>query len=152
MSFDIMKTGYNRYQVDDTMNELNAELALLKRQVSAYQKQSEEDALQIQELKTKLAYIQSELGVKEKAASEMTQLALKEANEMIENATMNADMIVKEALLSAKEILLDMSKLGVEAKEMKEHMNDQLELLTRSLDNFSVPPIPNKELLKTCDE
>lgn len=152
MSFDIMKSGYNRFQVDDALNELNTELAMLRRQVSAYQKQSKEDENQIQELKTKLAFIQEELGIKEKAANEMTQLALKEANDIIETASMNADTIVKEALLSAKEILVGMSKLGVEAKEMKEHMNDQLDLLTRSLDNFEVPPIPNRELIKTCDE
>ncbi len=152
MTFDIMKTGYNRYQVDDTLNELNAELAVLRRQVSAYQKQSVEDTNQIKELEIKLAFIQEEIGIKERAASEMTQLALKEANEMIYNASKNADIIVREALLSAKEILIDMSKLGVEAKEMKEHMNDQLELLTKALQNFDVPPIPNKELLDTCDE
>ncbi len=147
-----MKFGYNRYQVDDKVQELNAEIELLQRQLNAYQKQGEADASQILELRNKLSGMQNELTVREKAAADLTQLALKEANAVISNATKNADLIIKEAILSAKEILVDMSKLGVEAQEMKEHMNEQLELLTSALDNFEVPPIPSKELLDACDE
>ncbi len=152
MTFDIVKSGYNRYQVDDQMNELNAQLVLLTRQVSAYEKQGEEDRKKIQVLQEKLDQLQRDILIKERAASEMTQLALKEANKIINNATSNADLIVREALLSAKDILLNMNRLGVEAQEMKQHLNEQVRVLSETIEGFDLPPIPKKELLDKCEE
>lgn len=142
-----MKNGYNRYQVDDTINKLEEELAQLKRLNEAYRLQSEEDKAKYTQLNEKYVTLLNEVAIKEKAANDIAQIALKEANEIIHAANMNADTIIKEALTSAKEVLVDISKLGIEAKEIKMNMNEQLKALSDAIESFDVPPIPNPDLL-----
>ena len=57
-------------------------------------------------------------------------------------------MIIQEALASAKQILLEVSKLGEETGEVKSRMMEQLEELTNALESFEVPPLPDLSLLK----
>lgn len=152
MSFDTMKKGYNRYQVDMAMNNLQEEIETLKKRIEAYELQSQEDKAKLASVNTRLHDMEHDIKVREDAAAKLTQIALKEANEILQNANSNADLIVKEAYYSAKDILLNISKLGVEAKGMKENLNAQLESLSDSIKQFDVPPIPSSELLKKCDD
>ncbi len=147
-----MFKGYNRYQVDDTIRTLNEELEQLKKEVEAYKRQSEEDASKINTLQEKLDNATRDIEIKEKAADEMAQIALREANEIISSANNNADAIVKEALVSARDILISISKLGIEAKEIKENLSVQMTLLNEVINGFDVPPIPSVNLMKQCDE
>lgn len=142
-----MKNGYNRYQVDDVLHKLEEEITQLKRVNEAYRLQSEEDKVKYNQLNDKYVTLLNEVAVKEKAANDIAQIALKEANDIIYAANKNADAIVKEALKSAKEVLVDISKLGIEAKEIKMNMNEQLNALSDAIESFSVPPIPNPDLL-----
>lgn len=142
-----MKNGYNRYQVDDALHKLEEEIAQLKRVNEAYRLQTNEDEVKYSQLNEKYVTLLNEVAIKEKAANDIAQIALKEANEIINAANRNADAIVKEALKSAKEVLVDISKLGIEAQEIKMNMNDQLKLLTDAIEAFDVPPIPNPDLL-----
>lgn len=152
MKFDAMKNGYNRYQVDDAISKLEEENKLLKSKLDAYISQSSVDKAKYDALFEKYIQISKDIEIKEKAANDMAQIALKEANEIVKSANQNADAIVKEALLSAKEILHSVSKLGLEAKEIKATMNEQMMALSKAIESFDVPPIPNPILIEECDE
>lgn len=152
MKFDAMKNGYNRYQVDDAIAKLEEENALLKSKLDAYKSQSEVDKVSFEQLQEKYNILSKDIEIKEKAAHEMAQIALKEANEIVRSANLNADAIVKEALLNAKEILFSISKLGLEAQEIKSNLNEQLKLLTNAIERFDVPPIPSANFMNQCDE
>ncbi len=67
---------------------------------------------------------------------------------IVATAQDNADVIIQEALASAKQILLEVSKLGEETGEVKSRMMEQLEELTNALESFEVPPLPDLSLLK----
>ena len=152
MPFDTMKKGYNRYQVDMAITNLEAEIETLKKRIEAYELQSQEDKAKLQTANTRLHEMSHDIKVKEEAAAKLTQIALKEANEILQSANMNADLIIKEAYYSAKDILLSISKLGVEAKGIKETLNSQLDALSATIEQFDVPPIPSSDLLNKCDD
>lgn len=152
MQFDTMKKGYNRYQVDVAISSLEEEVSSLKKRLEAYNSQMEADKIKIIELTNKLENLNHDVEIREQAAADMAQIALKEANSIIQTANENADVIIREAYYSAKDILLNISKLGVEAKGIKDALNGQLKLLSESIEQFDVPPIPNAELLNKCDE
>lgn len=146
--FDIMKNGYNRYQVEDYLSDLENRMAVLHRKVDMYRLRSEEVERQLNQIKKEYHHVVDNLSAKEKAAEEMARIAMKEANVIVDTAQANADVIVKEALMTARSILLDIAKLGNEASELKGTMYEQLESLSRALDEFEVPPIPEMDLLK----
>ncbi len=146
--FDIMKNGYNRYQVEDYLSNLENRMAMLHRKVDMYRLRSEEVERQLNQIKKEYHHVVDNLSAKEKAAEEMARIAMKEANVIVDTAQANADVIVKEALMTARSILLDIAKLGNEASELKGTMYEQLESLSRALDEFEVPPIPEMDLLK----
>lgn len=142
-----MKNGYNRYQVDDAMSKLEEENELLKTKVDAYGTQSDLDKKNYETLLDRYNVLLKDIKIKEQAANDIAQIALKEANEIISSANCNADAIVKEALLSAREILLSISKLGLEAREIKSNLNEQMNQLSVAIERFDVPPIPDPTLM-----
>lgn len=152
VKFDAMKNGYNRYQVDDAIAKLTEENNLLKSKLDAYISQAEADKKNYDQLLEKYNILSRDIEIKERAANDIATIAIKEANDIVQSANLNADAIVKEALLSAREILASVSKLGLEAMEIKANLNDQLNVLTNAIENFDVPPIPNPDLMNQCDE
>lgn len=148
MQFDTMNKGYNRFQVDDALAKLQEEIETLTKKLDAYKKQGEEDQKRIQMYKDKYQDLSNHLDIKERAARDMAKIALHEANSIVASANNNADMIVKEALLNARTILINISKLGIEANEIKINLNEQLTLLSDAIDGFDIPPIPNVELME----
>ena len=152
MKFDAMKNGYNRYQVDDAIAKLTEENNLLKSKLDAYISQAEADKKNYDQLLEKYNILSRDIEIKERAANDIATIAIKEANDIVQSANLNADAIVKEALLSAREILASVSKLGLEAMEIKANLNDQLNVLTNAIENFDIPPIPNPDLMNQCDE
>ena len=145
--FDTMTNGYNRYQVDDYLNEMESQTAMLHRKVEMYRQRSEEVEKQLNVIKQKYQFVVDGLSAKERAADDMARMAMKEANMIVDTAQHNADVIVKEALMTARSILLDIAKLGSEASELKGNMYEQLQELSRALDEFEIPPIPDMDLL-----
>lgn len=150
--FDNMKNGYNRYQVDDYLNELELQVSMLKQKAETYEQRNEDIEKQLKAIVKRYHFITDGLSAKEKAADEMTRMAVKEANMVVETAQHNADVIVKEALMMARTILLDIAKLGNEATELKGTMNEQVQALSRALDEFEVPPMPDMDLLNRKNE
>lgn len=149
--FDTMRNGYNRYQVDDKIASMNEELAMLYRKLDMYQLQSEEMEKQMRLVKEKYQLVVDSLAAKERAAQDLTRIAMKDANTIVNTAHSNADLIVQEALMTARKILLDIAKLGSEASELKGTMKEQLESLSHTLERFEIPPIPDTEFLNSTN-
>ena len=147
-SFDTMKNGYNRYQVDDYISLLSNENEELKKKQTVLLKQVEEMEKELAEKQQEYNKVMENLAIREEAAGEMARIAMKEANMVVDTAQKNADAIVKESLIMARGILLDIARLGNEANELKGSMKDELRQLEAALDEFETPNIPNMDLLK----
>ena len=147
-SFDTMKNGYNRDQVDDYISLLCNENEELKKKQTMLLKQVEEMEKELAEKQQEYNKVMENLAIREKAAGEMARIAMKEANMVVDTAQKNADAIVKESLIMARGILLDIARLGNEANELKGSMKDELRQLEAALDEFETPNIPNMDLLK----
>ena len=150
--FDTMRNGYNRYQVDDKVASMKEEIAMLYRKLDMYQMQSEEMKRQLASIKEKYQLVVDSLAAKERAAQDLTRIAMKDANTIVTTAHNNADQIVQEALMTARRILLDVAELGNEASSLKGNMREQLNALSEMLERFEVPPIPDMELLTSTSE
>lgn len=147
-SFDTMKNGYNRYQVDDYVQSTQLELATLQERLDkAYQLRDayEKDAEDYKKLYEEIC---ENLSVKERAAVDMTRMAMKEANMIVDTAHKNADVIVRESLMMAREVLSEIARVAKEANSLKGSMKEDLMRISQTLDEFETPQIPNMDLLK----
>ena len=147
-AFDTMKNGYNRYQVEDYIQTQKLQMESLQKKLEKANLLKEELTREYQELETRYRDVSENLEVKEKAADEMTRMAMKEANMIVDTAHRNADAIVKESLMMARGILMGVARLGDEANDLKGSMRKELQKITQALDDFETPEIPDLDLLK----
>ena len=147
-AFDTMKNGYNRYQVEDYIQTQKLQMESLQKKLEKANLQKEALPREYQELETRYRDVSENLEVKEKAADEMTRMAMKEANMIVDTAHRNADAIVKESLMMARGILMEVARLGDEANDLKGSMRKELQKITQALDDFEAPEIPDLDLLK----
>ena len=147
-AFDTMKNGYNRYQVEDYIQTQKLQMESLQKKLEKANLLKEELTREYQELETRYQDVSENLEVKEKAADEMTRMAMKEANMIVDTAHRNADAIVKESLMMARGILMEVARLGDEANDLKGSMRRELQKITQALDDFEAPEIPDLDLLK----
>ena len=147
-AFDTMKNGYNRYQVEDYIQTQKLQMESLQKKLEKANLLKEELTREYQELETRYRDVSENLEVKEKAADEMTRMAMKEANMIVDTAHRNADAIVKESLMMARGILMEVVRLGDEANDLKGSMRKELQKITQALDDFETPEIPDLDLLK----
>ena len=147
-AFDTMKNGYNRYQVEDYIQTQKLQMESLQKKLEKANLLKEELTREYQELETLYRDVSENLEVKEKAADEMTRMAMKEANMIVDTAHRNADAIVKESLMMARGILMEVARLGDEANDLKGSMRKELQKITQALDDFETPEIPDLDLLK----
>ena len=135
-AFDTMKNGYNRYQVEDYIQTQKLQMESLQKKLEKANLLKEELTREYQELETRYRDVSENLEVKEKAADEMTRMAMKEANMIVDTAHRNADAIVKESLMMARGILMEVARLGDEANDLKGSMRKELQKITQALDDF----------------
>ena len=147
-AFDTMKNGYNRYQVEDYIQTQKLQMESLQKKLEKANLLKEELTREYQELETRYRDVSENLEVKEKAADEMTRMAMKEANMIVDTAHRNADAIVKESLMMARGILMEVARLGDEANDLKGSMRKELQKITQALNDFETPEIPDLDLLK----
>lgn len=147
--FRIMKNGYDRFAVDDAIERYQSEIENLEKKLELYSRQVETATDQLNMIKTRYQSLVTELAVKEKAADDISRMALKEANSIIDTAQNNADSIVREALSTARLILVDVSRLTSEISGMKAEVKNQLTTLQKSLDEFTIPTLPALEWLES---
>ena len=76
MKFDRMKDGYNRYQVDDLIGELNMHISTLERSNEAYRNRCAQLEEQVSRLRANADSPVEHLREKEDAASQMVAIAM----------------------------------------------------------------------------
>jgi cell division initiation protein len=150
--FRVLKQGYDRFEVDRTIEQMTLELDDLKSRLDLYMKQSESSAQQLNLIKQRYQTLIGELNMREKAADEIARLALKEANRIIDTAQNNADSIVREALSTARIILVEIARISQDANEVKSELKEKLDALSRSIDDLEIPVVPKMEFLKDKDQ
>ncbi|MEG1475345.1 MAG: DivIVA domain-containing protein [Longicatena sp.] len=146
--FDTMRNGYNRFQVDDDIQNLELKIEDLTKKLEQVYILKETHEKNEEEIQQKYDALNESIAIKEKAAYDMTRLALKEANMIVETAHKNGDVIVRESLMMAREILSEIARLGNEANDVKGSMREEIETIRKALDEFETPQIPNMDLLK----
>ncbi len=144
--------SYARLNRDEELERAQAENRELKEQLVRYQTQIKAANDQLIQLKQRYSTLINELSMREKAAEEISRLALKEANQVIETAKGNADLIVREAMTSAKTVFIEISRVSKETSFMRSDIKDKLLSMNQMLDSFSIPTIPNLDYLAKDDK
>ncbi|NLA78513.1 MAG: cell division protein DivIVA [Erysipelothrix sp.] len=137
--FRLLRKGYDRFAVDETLDELETQIEAISKKLEVYElqvEQAEADKLAMKEKYTKLV---NELIVKEKAADDIARLALREANMMIDKAGDHADLIIREALATAKTLLSELVRIASEAKDSKEMLKVKVHEIATLIDSLEFP-------------
>ncbi|CAH2762912.1 cell division protein DivIVA [Erysipelothrix amsterdamensis] len=145
--FRVMRQGYDRFEVDQMITNLEHDKTILTKQIELYQKQVESLQEQRDIIKKRYQQLVSESGVREKAAEEMSRLALREANSIIDTAYMNADMIVREAMSTSRQVLVEIARISNESNELRDELKEKLLELEIAIDDLTLPDAPNSKLI-----
>jgi cell division initiation protein len=148
-TFRVMKNGYDRFAVDDAVEKYAAQVEQLENRIRLYQNQLTETAKQLDDIQARYQELLKTDEARRQAAENIARLSLREANEIIDTAQRNADEIVREALITSRQILVDLAKLYNDAGTVKSEMAGKLEGILHSLDAFRLPEMPD---LKWLDE
>ncbi len=146
--FRIMKKGYDRFEVDDSILEYENKIAQLENEIANYKMHLKIVEEKFNELKNNYQELSTGITIKERAAEDLARIALKEANMIIETAHSNANSIITEALSTARIVLVDVANVSNEASVMKEDMKAQVNSLMKVIDEFELPEIPNMDWMK----
>lgn len=130
--------GYNVQQVDDTIDDYQAELADLKHQVASLTDQL--DRAQEQN-----SLLQHRVNITEKTNEEIARLALKEASELIDKAKRNANMILKESLDYVRSLSTEMTDFKDQAIKFRSSVQKMSQDILDSIDNSEVFNLINEE-------
>lgn len=141
--FRIMRQGYDRFEVDKAVRKLEEEKAQLLEQIALNKNQILTLLEQRDGITKRFAQVTKDLSIREKAAEEMARLALREANSIIETAYGNADLIVREALSTARQLLIEISRISSQSQEIRVELNEKVEVLQEILQGLEFPEIPN---------
>lgn len=145
--FRVMRQGYDRFEVDQMITNLEHDKTILTKQIELYQKQVESLQEQRDIIKKRYQQLVSESGVREKAAEEMSRLALREANSIIDTAYMNADMIVREAMSTSRQVFVEIARISNESNELRDELKEKLMELEVAIDDLTLPDAPNSKLI-----
>lgn len=130
--------GYNVQQVDNTIDDYQAELSDLKHQVASLTDQL--DRLQEQN-----SLLQHRVNITEKTNEEIARLALKEASELIDKAKRNANMILKESLDYVRSLSTEMTDFKDQAIKFRSSVQKMSQDILDSIDNSEVFNLINEE-------
>ncbi len=150
-TFRVMKNGYDRFAVDDAIDQYALQVEQLQKKLELYQQQLVETTRTLDDMKQRYQQILTTEQSRKEAAENIARLSLREANEIISTAQKNADEIVKEAISTARLILVDLSKLYSQAGDVKSDMRKQLEDMLTQLDEFRIPQMPDMRWLEEAE-
>lgn len=140
-SFRVMRNGYDRFAVDSYVENILQTIASYEEEIANYKRQVEDLDQQLTKVKDRYQSVMSGLLARERAADDISRIALKEANSIIESARKNADAIVGESLYKARMVLNDLVKISNETGNLKLEMKEQLDTLTNDLDSLKAPDL-----------
>lgn len=138
---------YKKLQEEKELDGLREENRELKQQLDRCNRQLTAMNGQLVQLRKRYAELMQDLSVREKAAEQISRLALKESNSIIENARGNADMIVREAMVQARSVFIEISRLSDQTRDMKGDIHEKLQEMDRILDSFQIPEVPSMSVL-----
>lgn len=150
-TFRVMKNGYDRFAVDDAIDQYAQQIEQLQKKLSLYQQQLVETTRTLEDMKQRYQQILTTEQSRQEAADNIARLSLREANEIISTAQKNADEIIREAISTARLILIDLTKLYSQATDVKGDMKKQLEQLLQQLDDFRIPQMPDMRWLENAE-
>ena len=150
-TFRVMKNGYDRFAVDDAIDQYAQQIEQLQKKLSLYQQQLVETTRTLEDMKQRYQQILTTEQSRQEAADNIARLSLREANEIISTAQKNADEIILEAISTARLILIDLTKLYSQATDVKGDMKKQLEQLLQQLDDFRIPQMPDMRWLEDAE-
>ena len=142
-----MRQGYDRFEVDKSINDLMYTQKSLEDQLVLYQQQIEALVAQRDSLDHRHSHLLSDIKVREKAAEEMARLSLREANTIIETAYRNADLIVREAMSTARQLLVEVSRISSESHDLRDELTQKIYKLQNTLRGLEFPEMPSKILI-----
>lgn len=150
--FRIMRNGYDRFEVDQFVSQLETQLDGLKREGDAYLAQYQVAQKQLELHKVRYQQLVKEIAARERALDQLSRGAIKEANDIVGTAHQNADMIVREALSAARQILVEISRISSESHELRDELGDKLKKLEVAIQGLELPEAPNAKLLGKEDD
>lgn len=137
-----MRQGYDRFEVDQEIKDLHLELKQLHDKLKKANSNTKIAVEQYDHLKRRHRKLVNEIGVRERAAEEMSRLALREANEIIDTAYGNADMIVREAMSAARQLLVEIARISSESHEVRDELLEKVGALETVIKQLELPEIP----------
>lgn len=148
MKFTTMKQGYNRYEVETHVKRLEEEIEDLSLKLRLYKTKTEELMFSKRELLDKYNELVQTLQIREQASDDVSRMAIREANAVIEKAHKNAEFILQEAFVSARLILLEVSKLGGATNELKGQLKEKVDKLSEVIADFQDFPTIDESKIK----
>ena len=147
-SFRVMRNGYDRFAVDSAIDNYTSQIEELEREIATYKNNIEDLNHQLINMKDRYNSIMSGIMARERAADDISRIALKEANQIIDAAKKNADFIIMESLNKSKVVLADLVKISNETGTLKQEMRDQLNKIYHDLDELKAPNLPDLDWLE----
>ena len=147
-----MKNGYDRFAVDDAVEQYTLQIEQLERKLVLYQQQLMETTGQLEGIKDQYRELLRTEDSRKQTADDIARLSLREANDIINSANQNADLIIREALASARGILEDLAALYNEAGVVKTDAKEKLEKLLKDLEEFNMPDMPDLKWLQDAED
>ena len=147
-SFRVMRNGYDRFDVDSAIDNYTSQIEELEREIATYKNNIEDLNHQLINMKDRYNSIMSGIMARERAADDISRIALKEANQIIDAAKKNADFIIMESLNKSKVVLADLVKISNETGTLKQEMRDQLNKIYHDLDELKAPNLPDLDWLE----
>lgn len=126
MQFTKMRNGYNTYQVDEKLAELEEELRVLKHRLALFEKDNADLITQVALEKSRRIQLEDSYEANQQSIHAKKRKALSEANVIVDNANKNADLIIQEALESARHIVVEVERLSNEMQQVKGSISQQL--------------------------
>ena len=145
------KNGYDRFAVDEKLEEMEASLSVLTRKLELYQNSMVELQMENDQLHQELTFLQNKSQEAEIQANQIKSLALNEATKIINTAHENADMMIQETLANAHSVLRQLTALYEEGGVVKKEMKEQLMRINQELDAFKLPDLPDRGWLKNFE-
>ncbi|MCI7222356.1 MAG: DivIVA domain-containing protein [Firmicutes bacterium] len=147
-SFRVMRNGYDRFAVDSAIDNYTSQIEELEKEIATYKNNIEDLNHQLINMKDRYNSIMSGIMARERAADDISRIALKEANQIIDAAKKNADFIIMESLNKSKVVLADLVKISNETGTLKQEMRDQLNKIYHDLDELKAPNLPDLDWLE----
>ncbi len=151
-TFKVIKNGYDRFAVDETVDKLAAQVDTLQEKVTSYEGELTALKQKMSQMQAYYSKIEKTLRAEKQAADNLTRISLKEANEIIVTAQNNADTIIAESLKTARMVLSDLAALYDDADMVRADTKDRLNELVVKLDEIKLPRMPDTGWLREAEK